>query len=124
MIYLAHTEFFNVWNLYAVSWDHVLHDRPHSSQSHFTLFQDMGAFYFVIFHLRDLSKMGVSLNTMLYNTLRYHLKRGRNNGTNIHWATTFCQVLYLYIVLVNTHRNFLSKAVTSILQISRLILCK
>lgn len=50
----------------------------------------MGAFYFVIFYLRDLSKMGVFLNIMFYNILRYYLKRGRNNGINIYWVIIFC----------------------------------
>lgn len=119
VIFLAHTVIFNVWNLYGVSQDYVLQFTI--SQSHSTFFQDMETFYFVIFHVRGLNK--ISLNTVHYNNLRCHLKR-RDNRINIYQAATFCRTLYLYIILIKIHRNFLSKAVLSILQMNRLIMYK
>lgn len=118
--FLTHTVIFNVWNFYGVSQDCILQFTI--LQSHSTFFQGMGTFYFVIFHVRALNK--ISLDTVLYNNLRCHLKRRRDNRINIYQAATFFQELCLYIILIQTHRNFLSKTVPSILQMNRLIMSK
>lgn len=57
--------FFNVCSLY-VSQAHVLQFSidPTITQSHKTLSQDKGAFYFIIFHVKGLNKISVSLDTM------------------------------------------------------------
>lgn len=59
--------FFNVCSLYDVSQAHVLKFPidPTITQSHITVSQDKGAFYFITFHVRDLNKISVSLDTMI-----------------------------------------------------------
>lgn len=96
VIQLTNTVVFNVWNVYGVSQGYVFWFITvlTISWSHSSFFQGLETFYFVIFHVRGLSK--ISLNTMLYNNLRCHLKRGRDNRINIYQAATFCQTLFVY----------------------------
>lgn len=58
--------FFNVCSLYDISQAHVLQFPIDLTitQSHKTLSQDKGAFYFIIFHAKGLNKISVSLDTM------------------------------------------------------------